>query len=871
MKKIHHDPPRYFLRFFRWFCHPELKEYIEGDLMELYRERVEAKGKKIADMKFGTDVLLLFRPGIIKPHMNQYPQNNITMFRNYLKTGWRNLMRNKGYSLLNISGLAAGMAVAIVIGLWIHDELSYDKFNPGYHRIAQVIQNVKNNNETDTWFNVPFPLGDELRNKYGENFKYVVMVSEFGTGTLQYENRFFTKSGAYIEADGPKLLNLKMLEGSMDALNDPSSVLLSQSTAKAIFGDDDPMNKILKQNNQDNFKVAGVYQDIPENSQFAGMPLLMPWKKFAGESGFLQSDNPWRCNCFTTYVELNDNAKMADASEKIRDVKMKNVHEDELVHHPQLFLFPMSRWHLYSEFKAGVNTGGRIEYVWLFGIIGIFVLLLACINFMNLSTARSEKRAREVGIRKSVGSRRPQLIMQFFTESLVVVTLAFLLSVVIAGLILPAFNILSGKHLAFPWYSPDFWLAGIGFSFLTGVIAGSYPALYLSSFRPVRVLKGVIRTGRSAIHFRKVLVVAQFTISIVMIIGTIIVYKQVQFAMNRPIGYNRNGLIMMYPSTDEFHNHFDALKKEMTDDDAVTNMAESGSSVTQVWSTNSGFDWPGKNPNEAVDFPNIGVSVDYGETVGWEFTQGRDFSREHASDSSAFVINEAALKYMNLKDPVGATMHWDGRPYTIVGVIKNMVMESPYEPVRPTFYHLIYNQGNAVIMRLAPDMSAQRSLNIIETVYKKYIPDQPFEYDFVDADYAKKFGDEVRIGKIASWFAGLAIFISCLGIFGLASYVAEQRTKEIGIRKVMGASVTNVWQLLSRDFVLLVCISCLVAVPLAWYFLHKWLMAYSYHTGIAWWIFAITSGGAILITLLTVSFQSLKAAMMNPVNSLRSE
>ena len=872
MTEYPHSPPKLFLRFFRWFCHPDLEKYIEGDLMELYQERLENYGKRRADIKFVMDVLLLFRPGIIKPTTNNYHTNHLAMLSNYLKIGWRNLMRNKGYSILNISGLAAGMAVAVIIGLWIKNELSYDSFNPSYHRIAQVIQNVTNNNETDTWFNTPFPLGDELRNKYGDDFKYVVMSSGLYNGAmLGYDDRNYTKTGISIGPEGPNLLDLHMIEGSRNGLRGPSSIFLSESTAKTIFGNEDPMNKVLKVNNQSTVKVTGVYEDISRNSEFSQLAYLMPWEKFVKDNNLMQDDNPWRCNCDLTFVELNDHADFADVSEKIRDVKMHNVHQDELVHHPQLFLFPMDRWHLYREFKNGVNAGGRIQYVWMFGITGIFVLLLACINFMNLSTSRSEKRAKEVGIRKSVGSRRPQLIFQFFTESLLVSALAFTVSLLITSMVLPTFNAIADERLTVPWSNVYFWLAGAGFVFITGFVAGSYPALYLSSFRPVRILKGVIRTGRSAIQFRQMLVVLQFTISVVLIIGTIIVYKQVQFARNRPLGYDRDGLIMFYPPTSDFHQHFDAIKKELIDAGAITELAESGSSVTGVWSTNSGFDWQGKNPNEAVDFPNIEVSADYGKTVDWKFLQGRDFSRDFASDTSAFVINEAAARYIGLKDPVGETVRWDDQPFTVIGVIHDVIMESPYESVRPTFYHLLNGTGGVVVMKLSPEETAQESLNKIKSIYKKYIPGQPFEYEFVDDNFAKKFGDEVRIGKISTWFAGLAIFISCLGIFGLASYVAEQRTKEIGIRKILGASVAGIWQLLSKDFVRLVSLSCLLAIPLAWYFLRQWLMHYTYHTEVAWWVFAITAAGAILITLLTVSYQALKAATMDPVKSLRSE
>jgi putative ABC transport system permease protein len=416
-----------------------------------------------------------------------------------------------------------------------------------------------------------------------------------------------------------------------------------------------------------------------------------------------------------------------------------------------------------------------------------------------------------------------------------------------------------------------FWLMGIGFSFVTGLIAGSYPALYLSSFNPVKVLKGVFRAGRFAATPRKVLVVIQFTVSVVLIIGTIVVFRQIQFAKNRPIGYSRDGLITLQMSTSDIHTHFDVVKNELINSGAVVSMTEAGSPPTAVWSTNAGFDWKGKDPGQAVEFPNIDVSYDYGKTVGWQFKDGRDFSREFLTDSTGFVLNETAAKFIGLKNPVGEILKWDGTPYTIIGVIKDMVVESPYSPVRPTLFHISNSPGNVVIAKINPATNASAALSKIETVFKKYNPAQPFDYQFVDEAYARKFGDEQRTGKLAGFFATLAIFISCLGLFGMASFVAEQRTKEIGVRKILGASVINLWGLLSKDFVLLVFLSCAIAIPVGYYFLHTWLQKYEYRTEISWWIFAAAGTGALVITILTVSFQAITAAMANPVKSLRSE
>jgi putative ABC transport system permease protein len=530
----------------------------------------------------------------------------------------------------------------------------------------------------------------------------------------------------------------------------------------------------------------------------------------------------------------------------------------------------MSKWHLYSDFKNGVNTGGRISNVWLFGTIGTFVLILACINFMNLSTARSEKRAKEVGIRKAIGSVRKQLIAQFFSESILIAALAFLFSILLVFLILPSFNSVADKKISLPWSNPLFWLLGLGFSVMTGLLAGFYPALFLSSFEPVKTLKGTFRVGRYASIPRKVLVVLQFTISTTLVIGTIVVYKQIGFAQSRPIGYNKDGLISLGAS-EEIHKHFDAVRSELINAGAIVEMAESGSPTTAVWNTNGGFDWEGKDPQQAVDFPNNGVSYDYGKTINWQIKEGRDFSRDFPSDSLAFILNESAVKFIGLKEPIGKIIRWEGKPFTVIGVVKDLLVQSPYAPVRPAMFHLSARQQNLFLLKLNPSANAKDAISKVEAVFKRLNPASPFAPTFVDEAYAQKFGNEKRLGTLSTFFAILAIFISCLGLFALASFVAEQRTKEIGIRKVMGASVSNLWRMLSQDFVILVLISSVLAVPIAYYLIRDWLNEYEYRTDVSWWIFVISIGGAIVITLLTVSYQAIRASLMNPVRSLRTE
>jgi len=792
------------------------------------------------------------------------------MFKNYFKTAWRAIGKSKAHSFINIIGLSLGMAVAILIGLWMYDELSFDKNFQNYDHIAKVIQNVTNNGEVQTWQSVPYPLAEELRKNYGSDFKHVVMGVNWGEHLLTFNEKKLNENGIFFEKEAAEMLRLEMVKGSSN-LDDPSSVLLSSSAAKACFGNEDPINKLIKIENAPPVKVTGVYKDLPHNCTFADLNFISTWDFFYNNEDVKSIKDPWRPNFTTLFVQLNGNAGIDKVSAKIKDAKLKKVNAQLQKMKPALFLFPMSDWHLRSEFKDGVNVGGAIQYVWMFGIIGVFVLLLACINFMNLSTARSEKRAKEVGIRKTIGSLRRQLILQFFSESFLTVLFSFALSLLLVQLALPFFNEVADKQMSILWSNHFFWLLCAAFIIFTALIAGSYPAFYLSSFKPVKVLKGTFKAGRFAALPRKVLVVVQFTVSVALIIGTIIVYKQIQFAKDRPVGYTRNGLVTIYSMNDEIRNHFSAVKDELLRTGVVASIAESGAPTTAIWGSSSGFSWKGKNPNLSVDFGTVNASYDYGKTIGWQIKQGRDFSKDFATDSSSVILNEAAVHFMGLKNPVGETLMRLDKPFTIIGVINDMVMESPYDAAKPIVYSLSSDQGNVAIIRINQNISAKEALNKIEPVFKKFNPEEPFEYQFVNDDYAKKFGDEERIGKLAGFFAFLAIVISCLGLFGLASFVAEQRTKEIGVRKILGASVFNVWNLLSKDFVMLVVISFFIAIPLAYYFMHKWLQNYEYRTQMSLWIFAASIAGALLITILVVSFQSIKAAIANPVKSLRME
>ena len=864
------QPPRWPDKLLERFCAPHLLEEVIGDLHERYYLRVQRVGEVKARRQYWQEVLAYMRPYIFQRKTSYYSKFiDMDMLKNYFTIAFRNLSKQKVYSFINIGGLAVGMVVAMLIGLWVWDELSFNKYHDNYERIAAVAQNQTYEGEVGTSSSQSMQLGPELRSSYGSYFKHVVMSSFTQSPILSFEETALTKTGYFMEADAPELLSLNMLKGTRTSLQDPYSILLSESTAYALFGDTDPMGEVLKIDNRFDVKVTGVYEDLPDNSSFNDLLFIAPLDLLV-KSG--NRNLGWVNNWLEVYVQLADNVDMGTASMAIKDAKLINVGQDLAKFKPELFLHPMSKWRLYSDFENGVNTGGYIEVVWLFGIIGVFVILLACINFMNLSTARSEKRAKEVGIRKVIGSARSQLISQFFSESFLMVFLAFLVSLLFVQLALPWFNEVAHKKISMVWTNYGLWVFGLGMILITALISGSYPAFYLSAFRPIKVLKGTFRVGRHASLPRKALVIVQFTVSVTLIIGTIIVYQQIQFAKNRPLGYDRNGLLTIPMKTEEVKKHYAVFRNDLLATGTIAEVSRSECAVTDMWWSDYGLEWRGKDPDMQVNVHRGAVDYEFGKTVEWKIKEGRDFSRAFASDSAAMILNEAAVDYMGFENPIGENVKLYGRDYTVIGVIEDMVSQSLFDPVKQTFYIIEpFNRFEFINVRINPQASASEAVEAIAQSFKKHNPATPFEYTFADEKFANKFAFEARIGKLAGIFATLAVLISCLGLFGLSAFVAEQRTKEIGIRKVLGASVTQLWQLLSKDFVILVLISCLIAMPIAYFLLQGWLQNYEYRTEISWWVLAAAGIGALFITLLTISFQTIKAALTNPVESLRNE
>lgn len=783
------------------------------------------------------------------------------MIKNYFKIAWRNLVNSKGYSAINIAGLAIGMSVAMLIGLWIGDEVSFNSYYRNHNRLAQVMINQTMAGETYTAETIAVPLGEALRTRYAGAFKQVALVSSANDCVLAAGDKKITGAGRWVQADFPDMFTLAMLRGTRTDLRDPSSVFLSRSLASTLFGDENPLNKTLRIDDKLEMKVAGVYEDMPRNTTFYGTGVMLAWDN---KDNWLNKQTNWDNHCSKLFVQLADNADFTKTNEAIKKVPTPYINEWK----EEALLHPVDQLHLYNEFKQGKAAGGRIQFVWLFGIIGVFVLLLACINFMNLSTAKSGKRAKEVGIRKAIGSLRTQLIGQFLCESVVVAFLAFLLALLLVQLSLPFFNGLADKQISIVWESPWFWLAALGFTLFTGIVSGSYPAFYLSAFRPVKVLKGVFRAGRLATLPRKILVVVQFTVSVALVIGTIIVFRQVQYAKDRPVGYTRDGLFTV-PLTPGLHEHYEALRNDLLQTGAVESMAGSSQPAT-YFNNNNSIEWRGKDPGLVVFFRDVNVTADFGRTIGWHIKKGRDFSTGFATDSASAILNETGAKITGLADPVGEMIKYNGKSYQVIGIVKDMVTQSPYDPMEPSIF-LGDGWMGLITIRIKPSLPVREALAKIQPVFAKYNPGNPFDFRFVDDEYAQKFSNEQRIGNLAAFFAILAVFISCLGLFGLAAYMAESRIREIGIRKVLGASVAGITALLSKDFIKLVAIAIVTASPIAWWAMDKWLANYSYRVSISWWIFFAAGIAATAITMITVGFQAIKAAIANPVKSLRTE
>ncbi|TDX01412.1 ABC transporter permease [Dinghuibacter silviterrae] len=783
------------------------------------------------------------------------------MLLNYCKIALRRLSRSQVQSVINISGLALGMAIALLIGLWINDELTFDHYHPNHGKIAEVLLSQQGQGHLYIGPTIATPMGNALHDNYKDLFERTALVSWPFDPLLGVNDKHLTATTVWAQPELPEMFTFQMIRGTTAALADPTTLLLSASMAKALFGNADPVNKTVRVFNALDMRVGGVYEDLPRNTTFNTVQVLLSWNS---KNNYLNTVTEWNNHGTKQFVQLREGVTDGQATARVRNVPTPFVKEDT----EGVYLQPLDKLHFTNEIIDGQPTDMHRQIVWLMGVIGFFVLLLACINFMNLSTARSEKRAREVGIRKTVGTLHRQLVAQFLVESVLVAMIGSVLSILLVQLTLPFFNSIADKAMELPWRSLPFWGMLLGFTLLTGLVAGSYPAFYLSSFKPIKVLKGVFRAGRYASLPRKVLVVLQFTVSLTLIIGTLIVYNQIQFAQNRPLGYDRAGLVTVPINTPDFDQHYPAFRTDLLATGLFENAARASQSMTLFGSNNS-LEWTGMDPGQrSIDFRNVTVTPEFGPTIDWKVTAGRDFSRTFPSDSDAMVLNETAARTIGHPHLIGETVKFFGHPYKVIGIVGDMLTNEPYAPIEPALF-IERGYTDVITLRIKTGVAMQKALDALSAACKKYNPSSPFIYHINDDEDAHKLAELQRTGQLAAIFAGLAIFISCLGLFGLAAFMAEQRTREISIRKVLGASVLHLWGLLSRDFVRLSAIALLVAFPLAYAGMHWWLERFPLHTALHWWIFAIAGAGMVLLALVTVSGQGLRAAMMNPAKNMR--
>ncbi|WP_400262413.1 ABC transporter permease [Sphingobacterium sp. SG20118] len=792
------------------------------------------------------------------------------MIKNYIKIAWRNLLKNKTFSFINIIGLAIGMAGALLIALWLQNMLTMDRFHEKSDRLYIISNHDTYQGEIHAWTNTPKIMGPTLKNDFPEieSFSRIDDGNEFLT---TYGNKKLVSSASFVDPGFFKMFSYPLVIGDKtNLLKDANSVVITEKYAKSLFGDEDPIGKSIKIESDNLVTVQAVIKD-PTSYSSIQFDYLLSWD-FAKKLGFV--DENWSNNSTYTYILLKEGTSLSKFNNKIKLVSQKhvNVGNNKIKSTNEIFAFPYKDTYLYNKSINGAYTAGRIQLVHLFTWIGAFILLVACINFMNLSTARSERRAKEVGVRKVVGADRKSLIFQFIVESILISFAAMIVAIICILLVLPAFNNLVEKNLTISVLSGSTWLFLIGFTLLTGVLAGSYPAFFLSAFKPLKTLKGKLNTYNKGISVRSILVIIQFSLAIILTIATIIVSQQIRHTKDRDRGYNDNGLLTSRFSG-ELDKNYLSLRNELLASNAVLSVSKNMSPVTDRYSNGWGFSWPGSNESDKkISFNRFSTDADAVKNLGFTLVTGRDIDvYKYKTDSNAMLLTETAVRKMRLQNPLGQTINGDGKDWTVVGVIKDFIVESPFDEIIPMVIFGPRSWFTNIHYRLNPNNDTATNLKTIAAIFKKFNPDYPFEYKFIDKNFETKFKETQSIGTISMLFAGLTIFISCLGLFALIAYMAETRMKEIAVRKVLGASIAQITALLSTDFLKLVIIAILIASPIAWWTMDMWLKDYSYRIEIQWQYFGIAGLMAIIISLVTISYQAIRAALGNPVDSLRDE
>jgi putative ABC transport system permease protein len=790
------------------------------------------------------------------------------MLRNYFKVAWRNIRKNKTFSFINIIGLALGMTCSLLILLWVYDERSMDNFHVNGNRLFQVYERQYVDGKVDAHYNTPAMLAAEMKRVIPE-----IECASGGrageTATFEAGNKIIKEDGAFADSDYFKMFSYPLLQGqSRTALNSPVSLAISDKMAKQFFGSAAAaIGKTIRYENRKDLSVTAVFADLP-NSASRKFEYMVNWQFFLELNDDWAKD--WANNGPQTYLMLKANADPVALRPKIKKFLDGYNKSQTASFRIELDIQPFSEVYLHSNFKDGRIEGGRIVYVRLFSLVAIFILLIACINFMNLTTARSGKRAKEIGVRKVAGALRRSLMGQFLTEAIFITSLSVIISLVLVVLLLPSFSQLTGKQLTIPFSNNYFWFSIVALTLLTGLLAGSYPALFLSSFEPIRVLKGALKSSQGNGLLRKGLVVFQFVLSIVLIVGTLIVSKQVDYVQQINLGYNRENLLNI-PLDGDLTKKFEIFRLQALNIPGITGVSSISEDPTDIDNSTGAVHWDGKTPNTSPQFTQVIIGYDFVKTMGLKMIQGRDFSRDFATDSTGYVVNEAALKIINYKDPIGKPLTLYGKEGHIVGVLKDFHFMSLHDPIRPLIVRMdTGNTYGSALVRIEAGKTSQALVGL-EKIAKTLNPKFTFTYSFSEEEYQRLYKNEQIVSRLSNVFAALAIFISCMGLLGLTMFTAEQRAKEMSIRKVLGASAGSLFTLLSREFVALVLVAAVIATPIAWFSMDKWLQDYAYRISIEWWIFGLSGVAAVFIALVTVSFQAVKSALVNPMISLRSE
>ena len=868
---VEHQPPKWAQKLLLFFLKEELVEEVLGDLDEKFYSQLDKYTLQKARRNYWYQVLNYMRPFAIK--FFNSPSMIYDMVKHNFLISSRILWKDKVSSVINIGGLAIGFTVVLLIGLWIRDEFTFNQYHENHGKIVQVLRKNVRQGEIHVNSSLPGQLGLYLQNNFPDIFEEVIMTFfRREEELLLIDEQSYETTGYFFHGNAPQMLSFRILEGS-NSFENRNGILLSKSMAQKCFGDQNPIGQTVRFNARNELTVSGVFQDLPQNSTFSDAHFIV-------SMGLVYSDqNPyvWDNYNINIYAQLQPEIQNDQAGRAIQKVLAQNLEENNRT--IDLLLLPMKDWHLNSHFENGVQVkSDQMRMISNIALIGLFVLLLACINFINLNTARFQNRAREVGVKKTLGSLRSQLVAQFLLESFLYAFLAFILSIILVNISLPWFNDVSAKTIRFPWINGWFWLISLGATFMTAILAGSHPAIFLSSFNPIGALKGNLSRGKSGARFRQGLVIFQFTISIILTIGTIAIYQQIQYAKDRPKGYEQDRLLTLKGLSEEYYQKYDLLRAELKRTGVVEEIAEANYPLTTTLGNNDGFRTPEMDTEFNISFNTIFVTPEYGAATQWELVQGRDFSRELGDEFNSIIISESAAKGMELSNPIGQQILSSGfynysgqQSFKVIGVVKDMIKGSPYDDPRPLIVFPTTQALRYLFIRIKEGIAFNKAIPKIKEAYNNVLPKNPFNYQFVDNQYLNKFRAEEKMASLASMFTIIALLISALGLFGLSAFIAEKRTKEIGIRKVLGASVFNLWQLLSKDFGLLVLLAFLIALPISIYFLQTWLNDYEYQVPMYWWIYALGGICCLMVTLITVSYHSIKAARSNPIQSLQTE